>query len=84
MSGAWLLGWLAFCGVQTLLVLRILSARQQRVTRVAGANCHSVGVAAAKWLEPEVNAGVCGKLKSRKHLVMASGAHWRCLCFGNK
>ena len=31
----------------------ILSAgRSKRVTRVAGAGCHSVGVAAAGWLEP--------------------------------
>ena len=38
-------------GFQTLLVLMILSAGSKRVTRVAGAGCHSVGVAATGWLE---------------------------------
>ena len=51
MSGARLLGWLACDGFQTFLVLMMLSAGQQRVTRVAGSGCHSVGVAAAGWLE---------------------------------
>ena len=51
MSGARLRGWLACGGFQTLLVLMILFTRQQRVTRVASADCHSVGVAAAGWLE---------------------------------
>ena len=26
-------------------------------------------------------AGECSELKSRKHLIMASGVRWRCLCF---
>ena len=51
MGGARLRGWLACGGFQTLLVLMILSAGQQKVTRVAGASCHFVGVAAAGWLE---------------------------------
>ena len=51
MSGARLCGWLACDGLQTLLFLMILSAGQQRVTRVAGSGCHSVAVAAAGWLE---------------------------------
>ena len=50
-SGVRLRGWLVCDGFQTLLVSMILSAGQQRVIRVAGANCHSVGVAAAGWLE---------------------------------
>ena len=50
-SGARLCGWLACGGLQTLLALMILSVGQQRVTREAGAGCHSVGVAAAGWLE---------------------------------
>ena len=51
MSGARLCGWLACGGFQTLLALMILSAGSKRVTRVAGSGCHSVGVAAAGWLE---------------------------------
>ena len=51
MSGATLLGWLACDGFQTLLVLMMLYAEQQRVSGVAGTGCHSVGVAAAGWLE---------------------------------
>ena len=51
MSGARLLDWLACDGFQTLLVLMMLSAGLQRVTRVAGAGCHSVGVAEAGRLE---------------------------------
>ena len=35
-------------------------------------------------VSPGVNAGVCSKLKSRKHLMMASGVRWRCLSFVNK
>ena len=27
---------------------------------------------------------MCDELESRKHLVMASGVRWRCLCFVNK
>ena len=56
MSGARLLGWLACDGFQTLLVLMMLSARQQKghpIIIVAGAGCHSVGVVAAGWLESE-------------------------------
>ena len=51
MIGARLRGWLACGGFQTLLVLMILSAGQQKVTPVAGSDCHSVGVASAGWLE---------------------------------
>ena len=50
-SGARLCGSLACGGLQTLLALMILSVGQQRVTREAGAGCHSVGVAAAGWVE---------------------------------
>ena len=50
-SGARLCGWLACGGFQTLLALMILSAGQQKGHRIAGVGCHSVGVAAAGWLE---------------------------------
>ena len=40
MSGARLRGWLACGGFQTLLVLRILFAGQQKGHLVAGAGCH--------------------------------------------
>ena len=53
MSGVRLCGWLVCDGFQTLLVSMILSAGSKRVTRVAGSGCHSVGFAAAGWLESE-------------------------------
>ena len=62
-------GWLAMDFRHLFLYL----LGSKRVTRVAGAGCHSVGVAAAGWLEFGMNTGVCGELKSRKHLMMASG-----------
>ena len=50
-SGVRLRGWLVCDGFQTLLVSMILSAGKQKGHRVAGSGCHSVGVAAAGWLE---------------------------------
>ena len=47
-------GWRAHVGLLTLVVSFTLFAGQQRVTRIAGAGCHSVAVAAAEELGLEV------------------------------
>ena len=74
MSGARLRGWLVFGGFQTLLVLMMLSAGQQRVTRVAGARCHSVGVAAAGWLE---SGGECRCVRRAEIEEEPDDGKWR-------
>ena len=43
------------------------------------AGCHSIGVAAAGWLESRSDAGVGPKLKSRKLLMIINGVCWRSL-----
>ena len=48
-----LCGWLACGEFQTLLALMILSAGQQKGHPSSWRGCHSVGVAAAGWLESE-------------------------------
>ena len=57
LSGARLRGWLACGRFQTLLALMILSAGQQKGHPCSWQGCHSVGVAAAGWLESGSECG---------------------------
>ena len=60
---------------------RLLEAAEKTVSR----SFLCLGfVVSQSVIVPGVNAGVYGELKSRKHLMMASGVRWRCLCFVNK
>ena len=81
-SGARLLGWLACDGFQTLLVLMMLSAGQQKDH--PGSWCRLPHPRGRRGETPGVTAGVCDELKTRKHLMMASGVRWHYLCFVDK